>query len=194
MWSRARWRARFTMPRRCRSRARCRAGGSAIHRVFDIKGRTLDLVGRYLPYGRPFAVLGYRVPNLERMMRMAVAACALAIAVFLAIFGVVLAQKGTLHSSAPIPAVAAAPEPKTLTPPAAAAVVTEVPAPPTRSVAASPVAQPPVQPAAVQPAAVPPVPAATPAVPATPPVAALPPPPAAAAPLTKACAGHPTAL
>ena len=127
-------------------------------------------------------------------MRMAVAACALAIAVFLAIFGVVLAQKGTLHSSAPIPAVAAAPESKTPAPPAAAAVVTEVPAPSTRSVAASPVAQPPVQPAAVQPAAVPPVPAATPAVPATPPVAALPPPPAAAAPVTKACAGNPNAL
>src|SRR5204863_2386179 len=160
MCSPAPWRARFTRPRRCRFRGRCRAGANSIHRVFDINERTLDLVRRYLPYGRPFAVLGYRVPNLERMMRMAVAACALAIAVFLAIFGVVLAQKGTLHSSAPIPAVAAAPEPKTLAPPAAAAVVTEVPAPPTRSVAASP--------AAVPPAAVPPMPAATPAVPATP--------------------------
>src|SRR5256885_1839004 len=117
------------------------------------------------------------------MMRMAVAACALAIAVFLAIFGVVLAQKGPLHSSAPIPAVAAAPEPKTLAPPAAAAVVTEVPAPPTRQGEQSPAAQPPL-------------PAATLAVPATPvpPVAALPPPPAAAAPVTNACAGNPNAL
>ena len=61
-------------------------------------------------------------------MRYAVAACVLAIVVFLAIFGVVLAQKGTVFSQAPAPAVAAKPEPnkaepKTVRP---AAVVTEV--------------------------------------------------------------------
>jgi peptidoglycan/xylan/chitin deacetylase (PgdA/CDA1 family) len=65
-------------------------------------------------------------------MRMAVAACALAIAVFLAIFGVVLAQKGSAPAPAP---VAVAPEP----PPSKPAVVTEVPA--ARALTPTPVMQ-----------------------------------------------------
>ena len=105
-------------------------------------------------------------------MRMAVTACALAIAVFLAVFGVVLAQKGTLHGSAPVPAVAAPPEPRTTAP---AAVVTEVAQPATRVAAAPAVAQPPA--------------IAAPSV-ATP--AAAPPP--AAPQATAACEGNPDAL
>ena len=107
-------------------------------------------------------------------MRYAVAACALAIVVFLAIFGVVLAQKGTVFGPAPAP-MAAAPEPKPVTP---AAVVTEVaPAPmPT--------------PAAAQPAA-----ASAPVVlAAVPPTVAAAPPPSAAPPPAPACTGNANAL
>src|SRR5947209_7116821 len=107
-------------------------------------------------------------------MRYAVAACALAIVVFLAIFGVVLAQKGTVFGPAPAP-MAAAPEPKPATP---AAVVTEVaPAPmPT--------------PAAAQPAAT----SAPVVLAAVPPTVAAAPPPSAAPPPAPACTGNANAL
>ena len=103
-------------------------------------------------------------------MRYAVAACALAIVVFLAIFGVVLAQKGTGFGSAPAPAVAAKPEPKnpeprTVTP---AAVVTEVT--PATTLAQAPAMAQPASPALA---------AAPPSLPAAPP---------------NACAGNPNAL
>ena len=105
-------------------------------------------------------------------MRYAVAACALAIVVFLAIFGVVLAQKGTVFSQAPAPAAVAKPEPKTVTP---AAVVTEVtPAP---RLAQTPAAM-------AQPAA-----AGAPQSPAT-----APPSPPVAPPVATVCAGNPNAL
>ena len=108
-------------------------------------------------------------------MRYAVAACALAIVVFLAIFGVVLAQKGTVFSSTPAPAVAAKPEPKTSTPaPKAAtpaAVVTEVT--PTARVAQAPAMAPPTAAGAPQPPA------------AAPPTAL---------PVATACDGNPNAL
>src|SRR5437016_1590259 len=107
-------------------------------------------------------------------MRYAVAACALAIVVFLAIFGVVLAQKGTVFGPAPAP-MAAAPEPKPATP---AAVVTEV----------APAATP--TPAAPQPAA-----AGAPVVlAAVPPTVAAASPPSAAPPPAPACTGNANAL
>jgi peptidoglycan/xylan/chitin deacetylase (PgdA/CDA1 family) len=105
-------------------------------------------------------------------MRMAIAACALAIVVFLAIFGVVLAQKGTPGLARAPVAVPAEPKAKAVP----TAVVTEVP---TARVAAAP---------AVTAAATAPAPA-TPSttVPAAP--AAAPAPPAASA-----CTGNPNAL
>jgi peptidoglycan/xylan/chitin deacetylase (PgdA/CDA1 family) len=113
-------------------------------------------------------------------MRYAVAACALAIVVFLAIFGVVLAQKGTVFGPAP---VAVAPEPK---PAAPAAVVTEVASTPTPARA----------PAAAQPAAAASSPAVLAAAPPAPPPAA--PAPAVAPPLAPAaapaCVPSPSAL
>jgi peptidoglycan/xylan/chitin deacetylase (PgdA/CDA1 family) len=102
-------------------------------------------------------------------MRMAVAACALAIVVFLAVFGVVLAQKGTNSPSAPA-AVAKAPPAPTGPP----VVVAEV-APSTRAA-----------PAAAAAAAAPAPPAAAPS-----------PPPSAPAPTVAAaptCAGNPNAI
>src|SRR5437868_10644164 len=103
-------------------------------------------------------------------MRMAVAACALAIAVFLAIFGVVLAQKGVL----PIP-MAAAPTAAPKEPAAKvipAAVVTEVTTP--RAIPAAPSV---AQAAAPAPA---PAPSSAAAAPAT--------------PVDPACAGNPNTL
>src|SRR5262245_53503336 len=101
-------------------------------------------------------------------MRMAVAACALAIAVFLAIFGVVSAQKDSQPAPAATPAAtAAAPSPKGPT-----AVVTEV----SGTRVATPAAQ----------AAAGPTPAMV--------VAQAPSPTAAAAPAASQCAGSPNAL
>ena len=97
-------------------------------------------------------------------MRMAIAACALAIVVFLAIFGVVLAQKGTQSGEATAPAAAPPPAPK-----APAAVVTEV-SPARLAAAAAPVPQ-----------------TTTPAAAGAPPAAAPPAPPVV-------CAGNPDAL
>jgi peptidoglycan/xylan/chitin deacetylase (PgdA/CDA1 family) len=96
-------------------------------------------------------------------MRLAVAASALAIVVFLAIFGVVLAQKGTGSGSAPAPAVAAKAEPKAVPKSAPAAVVTEVPQP--ARIAQAPAATPPAA-AGAAPNAAPPSAAVSPAAPA----------------------------
>ena len=93
-------------------------------------------------------------------MRYAVAACALAIVVFLAIFGVVLAQKGTVFSQAPAPAAVAPPEPKK--PATPAAVVTEVTPAPRLAQAPAVVAQSTAAGAPSAPAVAPPSPPAAP--------------------------------
>src|SRR6266567_2628344 len=113
-------------------------------------------------------------------LRLAAAACAIAIAVFLAVFGIVLAQKGTVASL--MPAGTPAPAPASTSPPTAPSRTV------TRTVAPAETARPPGPVVAQAPA-----PAAAPAsVPATPvPAAAT---PAPASPPAPACAGNPNAL